>query len=397
MKKLLVLFAILAVAFAAPAMALDDQACKNCADKLYTCDLSNIRVGAEGMTVENGPDFGDTCNYFDYDGINMEGAVGYCDSDANENCKILFDICDCNDTSKFTEGNTIGIRMTILTPGVYFAHQADTLAFNKFSDGEYDDGTVCAASWDDPAFPERQSTFTGGFNYYDASDDLLDGPADMINGECNVPDEEKAVVMESVRDRGYTITADDVDGAVCCWWLDMPAMRYDLDEITMGDMVQVKIELLNRQPQICEEWEVICDCVVEIGELGCTPSSASEEGCFYFPYVLSGGNWATGVAVSNLSGLFSEMTTVTPAEMSILYTLVDGAGDVFTKLLSPGDVDTMVYTTVVTADGWTGGTPAPGAAMLKVETNFKSFGYSFLTDGNFGAGTLSKKCNSIPE
>ena len=409
MKKLLVFLTAVAFAFAlaVPAMAADDDACKNCVDKGYTCDLSNIKVGS--VEQEENTAGSESCNYFDYDGVNARGAIGYCDSEANENCKIIFDICDCTDTSKFKTGQTIGIRMTMLTEGVYFAHSGDAIAMNKFKDDEYDDGTLCESGF--ATSGDRFAEFLGGFNYYDADGDEVDAAA-QINGECTVDNDEKAVVMESETDMGYVILASDVADGVCCWWLDMPAMRYDLAEITKGDMVEVKIELLHRDQDICDNWEPICDCVVELGILGCDEFEVdlALDSCMYFPYVLTGGSWATGVVVSNTSGIlfdhYGQLASlladtpaegmfpdaVAPAEQVITYTLEDSTGALFTKTFAAGTLTSPIHSFVLTVDGWAEGTPAAGPAMLRVNTNFPADGYSFLTDGNFGAGTLSRLC-----
>jgi len=414
MKKLFVFLTAVAFAFAlvVPAMAADDNACRNCEDKNNTCYLYNIEVGYVTDDVVNGPSGYESCDYFDYDSDMADGysgADGYCDNGQNPNCKILFDICDCSDTSRFTSGQTIGIRMTMLTDGVYFAHDEDYIAMNKFNDSEYDDGTLCAASFQTGG--DRYAEFAGGFNYYDAAGDACDPAAQAIE-RCTVPDDDKAVVMESMKDVGYIIQEADVAGGVCVWWLDMPAMRYDLDEITLGDMVAVKIELLHRDADICDNWEPICDCVVELGILGCESEvidDISLDNCMYFPYVLFGGNWATGVVVSNTSGIlfdhygqYAEVVmgpyasefpeAIAPADMEITYTLEDSTGALFTKTFAAGSLTSTIHVFALTGEGWTEGTPAAGPAMLRVNTNFPSDGYSFLTDGNFGAGTLSRLC-----
>ncbi len=119
-------------------------------------------------------------------------------------------------------------------------------------------------------------------------------------------------------------------------------------------------------------------------ECGSTPS------CMYFPYVVSGINpWQAGIVVTNIG------TDVAAADMEAIFTLTDATGATFTYTKSD-------FTTVV----WAGfldsilsefsGTPAAGAGWLMVQGNFSLDGYSFLTDGNFGAGTLARPMVACP-
>lgn len=113
-------------------------------------------------------------------------------------------------------------------------------------------------------------------------------------------------------------------------------------------------------------------------ECGTTPS------CVYMPYVLTQTTpWNTGVVVTNLS------STVAAADMEVTFTLTDATGASFTYTKSD-----------FTATMWAGyldsilaefsGTPAAGPAWLLVQANFTVDGYTFLTDGTFGAGTLPR-------
>ncbi len=119
-------------------------------------------------------------------------------------------------------------------------------------------------------------------------------------------------------------------------------------------------------------------------ECGSTPS------CMYFPYVVSGINpWQAGLVVTNIG------TNVAAADMDVTFTLTDATGAVFTY-------NKTDFTQVV----WAGfldsilsefsGTPAAGAGWLMVQGNFALDGYSFLTDGNFGAGTLARPMVACP-
>jgi len=109
-------------------------------------------------------------------------------------------------------------------------------------------------------------------------------------------------------------------------------------------------------------------------------------GTIYFPYVISGGNWATGVVVTNLN---SPLTASDIAAMEATFTLTDYTGASFTYTKTDFTTGIWVATVdnLIAEAGWS---PAVGAAWLKVSANFDLDGYSFLTDGTFGAGTLAR-------
>ncbi len=119
-------------------------------------------------------------------------------------------------------------------------------------------------------------------------------------------------------------------------------------------------------------------------ECGSTPS------CMYFPYVVSGINpWQAGIVVTNIG------TNVAAADMEVTFTLTDATGaiftytkDDFTQVVWAGFLDSILSDF--------SGTPAAGAAWLMVQGNFSLDGYSFLTDGNFGAGTLARPMVACP-
>jgi len=106
--------------------------------------------------------------------------------------------------------------------------------------------------------------------------------------------------------------------------------------------------------------------------------------CMYIPYVFSGlAPWGTGVVVTNLS-------EVSAADMEVTFELYDSAGAKFEYTKS--DFNAKVWSFMVDSvlEDW-GWSPAPGNAWLKIKTNFTADGYSFLTNGAFGAGTLPRE------
>lgn len=370
---------VMVFAFVTPGIAADDNACHNCPGDKTTggCDLGTIACLGE---TTNEPD---ECSCFDYD-----TGDGY--TTPNSNCRVLFDICDCSDYSKFDDGVTVGVRMTSLTTGFYFTD--DLVYFRSYTDRTYAD--PCADAAGVPDFGDYD--LGTAYNYYtDTTRSTTVLPADC-DTSCTP---NKAMVKESVKDSGFPIVGGYEE---CVWWLNMPAMKYDSSEAVRGDMVQVKIELLVDKAGMCSDWEAVCDCIVDLGiycPLPAPPAPIQE--CIYFPYVIVRDfdnptvNWTTGITVSNVSSLFSSTTTVAPADATITYTLIDSTGAVFTKTVAAGDMSGVMDVGILYTDGWTGGPPAEGRAMLKADTNFAVDGYEVMTDGTFVGSTLARGCCSL--
>ena len=377
MKKLLLLLAATAMvlAFSMPAAAAEYVGHQACCENCDKCDLDDIMCPTYDVTNEE-----TTCeaDYFDYDTVSgnagavKTGASGYGYTGNNEKCKVIFDICCCDASAirNFTIGQTIGIRMTSLTDGFYFTD--DTVHIDIYEP----DGPYCTT-----ASMVTPQAFPTPYEYRNAAGTVI-GPASKTSTSCTVTN--KAVVLESEKDTGYVITQTDIDDSRCMWWFDMPAMRYDVNVATQGARVNVKIELLTAEDGICGEWKVICECIVDLG-VWC-PEDEDIPLCMYFPYVVTQhSTWSTGIVVTNLD------PDVDIADMEATFTLTDSAGNLFTYTKT--DFDTKVWPFMLDTELPNfSGTPVPGPAWLKVETNFFPDGYSFMTDGTFGAGTLPRPC-----
>jgi hypothetical protein len=98
--------------------------CENCKcpDMNVPCPQTQVIVGEQGSTTTQ---VTETCP-FDYD-----NHYGYCPTSGigmgtDRNCRVIFDVCQCPAACETKPDTTIGIQMTILTPGVYWAKDVET-------------------------------------------------------------------------------------------------------------------------------------------------------------------------------------------------------------------------------------------------------------------------------
>ena len=109
MRRTLVALSVLAMVFAFAGWAAAADLCLDCGPK--SCYVDPVPccevVDQEELSAI----------YFDW-----EHHYGYCKFYDSTSCRLIFDLCECGDdpNKTFASGNTIGIRMTILTTGVYW-------------------------------------------------------------------------------------------------------------------------------------------------------------------------------------------------------------------------------------------------------------------------------------
>jgi len=197
---------------------------------------------------------------------------------------------------------------------------------------------------------------------------------------CVVPAAAQAKIVEVKR--AYQIGYIDVTFNLCKWWIDLPNMVKNIAEVNPNDTLRVRVDILYDEEQgLCDEPLVICTCDETLGVFG------SDSRSMYFPYVLINNDaWWTGIVVTNMD------TDATPiANMEATFTLYDSTGKKFTYEKKAGDfassVDVFLLDSVLSEFD---GTPKTGPGWLKVQTNFSVDGYEFLSDNNFGAGTLPR-------
>lgn len=342
--------------------------CKGCTVDRVVCEVT-------------GEQDSDDCKSFDYD--RRELLDGYCGTDVDDNCKAVFNICNCQnvDGNDFDAGQTIGVRMTILVDG---------------EDGEN------GAYWSGASGPLPTATATVTMNKYDTEDHACDNidpeaasfgagtffksdletTATLAGGvTCEVESDDQATVILTNDDAGYVISSDDVTNKLSHWWIDISPIRIDPNVLHDGELISVKIELLNEGAGgICAECVSVCECIVNVAIACCEPGAFS----MYFPYVLTqDAAWFTGIVVTNLG------SSVSIDDMTATFTLTDSTGAVFTYTKTDFDAKVWAFSLDAELPNFSG-TPAVGAAWLKVKTNFSVDGWHFMTDGNFGAGTLPR-------
>jgi hypothetical protein len=334
---------------------------------------------------------------------------------------VYFPICDCEDANtNFRQStlpplggadldeNYIGVRIKILTPGVYFSNATGFINFWAYES----ESALCADAY------RRGGDFKlGSFSvvYYDdlnciPGDELDEGDINGVGLDCELEPNEKAVSLATRGDTAANVadtfflmpdadetktvtapyTAADYENwaGYSYWNIQIPPLRYDASEVMsygyQAEKVLIKIELVAPGVGgICQgPCNVICECTVEIAEI-----CPDEYGCLVFPYVITQYTpWITGIAVNNVGAL--------PAsQMEATFIITDADGNQFSY--TKDDFSKRNWSNVV--DSMLGdfdGTPAAGNAWLKVVTNFKADGYSFMTDGVFGGSTLPRFCDS---
>ena len=347
--------------------AWGDEICTTC--KGCTVDRVACEAGEQEEIL---------CYEFDYD--DRHGADGYCVASELEKCKAIFNICNCENASDFESGQTIGVRMTILVDGedgengAYWSGGADANVDLRLYGTE-------ALACDNMA--DVYDEVFGPGKFYLSDLETVVPPATLVDDTtCEVVAAARATVILTDPTEGYTITPLDAIDKLSHWWIDIAPIRIDPNVLHAGELISVKIELLNQESGgICADCVSVCECIVDVAIVCCLDGASYD---MYFPYVLTQDSaWFTGIVVTNLS------SSVAIADMVATFTITDGTGATFTYTKT--DFETKVWAFSLDAElSNFSGTPAPGAAWLKVETNFSVDGWQFMTDGSFGAGTLPR-------
>jgi hypothetical protein len=363
-------------------------------------------------------------------------------------CKFMFDICKCPEACKIEAGAKIGIQMIIdiddnaatVDDGVYFAarpnreslkniyfdirqtqladndctvdnglafcqkdatgraggypmglgnvyrDQSGRLTPYSASDANPDDDLIARSFGGIKYYRSYVEKKKNERNYYEiamgSEGQPLGGP---VNGE--IPAINRVVALQSDPNTGdYMFTEDDT-ARNCLLWIDIPPVRIDPTkaESLKGKTIKIRVRVLFNREGICPICIDHCECIVAIAKVCCDTATPTDQGCLFFPYVIQGqAPWGSGVVISARDQM--------PTAPTCTLTLTNGQGTVATYTNTAMD-RLWVFLLDDVMDQFTPALPA-GPATLQVTSNYRIDGYSFLTNGNFGAGTLPRACTA---
>jgi hypothetical protein len=236
-------------------------------------EQGNIIIGNAG--VEQGPS--DYCPPFDWDDNER-----YCDGHSDSNMFVV----ETSAGGTFYEIADYQVQMTILTDGVYWT--------NEVVEAE---GYATASDACDDGSPGNDVGDPANYTYLDADDNPA-SPVDLDTDWSSCTFSEDAVTLITDCDSGVVNSS-----GIRAVGFDIPAMKYNLDQITIGDEVMVTITLIK------------CPCgatwseTVNMGRLGCDPPDAPGYSLLY-PYAtaIAGDGWWDGFVIINPSSSDGEAT-----------------------------------------------------------------------------------------
>ncbi|WP_321531246.1 hypothetical protein [uncultured Desulfuromonas sp.] len=314
---------------------------------LYECDKNSVGRIIMGEAEYQGSE---SCVSFDF-----EDGDGYCANTHSANNALII---KATADMPITDYN---VELEILTDGVYWS-----------------DETVDMASYEDAANACAGTNSVGDDlgltpTYTDAAGETESAAAPRANGteDCDVADGSKAVTL-------YLTGTSPVGADARYLEIDMPAFNYDLDEITAGDEVEVRVKL-SKAP--CGE--IIEDTFV-VGTFGCIEAGVSYDVTFpYFTQITGDAFW-DGMAIVNLSG------TAGTAEL----TIYEADGDVFTASYDVEAHGMVVFNTSDLLSTATGsGTLGDARFYVEVEADFNVDGFAMMANSATGEsmGYLPRK------
>jgi hypothetical protein len=233
----------------------------------------NVIIGNAG--VEQGPS--DYCPPFDWDDNER-----YCDGHSDSNMFVV----ETSAGGTFYEIADYQVQMTILTDGVYWTNEVVEAEGYATSSDACDDGS-----------PGNDVGDPANYTYLDADDNPA-SPVDLDTDWSSCTFSEDAVTLITDCDSGVVNSS-----GIRAVGFDIPAMKYNLDQITIGDEVMVTITLIK------------CPCgatwseTVNMGRLGCDPPDAPGYSLLY-PYAtaIAGDGWWDGFVIINPSSSDGEAT-----------------------------------------------------------------------------------------
>jgi len=315
---------------------------------LYSCvkaSLNKIMLGTVQPEVQDGPDAVETCTYFDF-----ESGHGYCSSDSlHPNYLIIAATKDMAITDYI-------VSLEIMTDGVYFSN--DAVVLNSFANGS----VACA----DGTPLGTEVSLSGGQVTYTNSDGAVKAPY-TGGATCTIPVVNQVVKLVS------TSFALDASGAKALR-VNVPALLYSLDEVSVGDEVQLKV-VLTKAPcgDIIEE-------TFSVGTFGCDNTTPGITRVMSFPYftAITGDSYWDGFSVVNKSAT---------AGTAVL-TIYEADGDVFTAsvAVAANSMQTMLTSSLLPIATQVSGTGTLGDARfyMEVSADFVLDGFAMMANPSTG-------------
>ncbi len=172
--------------------------------------------------------------------------------------------------------------------------------------------------------------------------------------------------------------------------LDIPTMAYDPDLVKKCTGVYVRVILGDPQDSICIECanDIMCECIVFVGTLGCDCDAPDPNCNMCFPYMVGAGDsdWWGGIAITNTSGTAGTATFTVYAE---------GDTATFTRTVPAQSVDAF---TLADHAADLAGLNSSARTYIEVEATFTMDGFALLGDGTQAQGYLPRAgdCGMCP-
>jgi len=318
--------------------------------KLFSCakaTASKIALGSETPETQdaNGTE---NCEPFD-----LEDGAGYCNYNSEHPSYLIVEASNNMAITDYI------VSLEIMTAGVYFTE--DEVELESFPSGK----DAC----DDD---NRIGDLVGiGATYTNADGDDVT-PGDGVNPGCEIPVAERAVKLVT------SSVLLDASGAKALR-INVPALVYNLDEVAIGDEVEVKVTL-TKAP--CGD---IIEDTFSLGVFGCDAGPGGPSSSMSFPYFteITGDGYWDGLTIVNKSGTDgTAKLTIYEADGDVFIASIDVAAHsmetmttaallpIATQIVGSGTMGDARFYMEVTADF-----DIDGFAMMANSATGESMGY----------------------
>jgi len=238
------------------------------------------------------------CDYFDY-----ESGHGYCPGTFSHPHGVALKLCDCDRITEIVSNADYNIKVTILTDGVYWADDNDSIQYPPSATPvAYSAITVASFLDENDMCSETNGEVRVGeiCRYLDADGNLIDGTTDScatggdpgysfgVTSDCVVMGK-GAKTFSTKPAKLFVVNHPYI-------LIDLPSFYYDNSIVRPGDVLKIKIEV-TQSKDVCPDCDIFCTCdEVKLGVFGCYEPKCT----LTFPYFVSNeGQWWNGVVVTN--------------------------------------------------------------------------------------------------